>query len=129
MPETWSFTLDGAPVSVVAEPKTPVLDVLREQLGVTGAKGGCAPQALCGCCTVLVDGRPRVSCTLPTKSIAGKQITTLGGVTPDVRSALAEGFVRAGAVQCGYCTPGIALSAAALLEADPDPSEIGRAHV
>jgi xanthine dehydrogenase molybdenum-binding subunit len=129
MSERFTFLLDGASVSVDADPKAPALGVLRDQLGVRGCKAGCSPQGLCGACTVLVDGKPRLTCTLPTKSLAGKSITTLDGVPEADRAVLADAFVCAGATQCGYCTPGIVLSAWALLEAEaaPSPEQITRA--
>ncbi|MFN7143740.1 MAG: (2Fe-2S)-binding protein, partial [Myxococcota bacterium] len=121
MSERFSFTLDGAPVTVETDPKAPALGVLRDQLGIRGCKAGCSPQGLCGCCTVLVDGKPRLTCTLPTKSLAGKSLTTLDGLPEADRHLLADTFVRAGATQCGYCTPGIVLSAWSLLQAEASP--------
>ncbi|MDP2309304.1 MAG: molybdopterin-dependent oxidoreductase [Pseudomonadota bacterium] len=127
--ERFSFVLDGAAVTVDADPKAPALGVLRDQLGVRGCKAGCSPQGLCGACTVLIEGKPRLTCTLPTKSLAGKSVTTLDGMPEADRAVLAEAFVRAGATQCGYCTPGIVLSAWTLLqaEASPSPEQITRA--
>jgi xanthine dehydrogenase molybdenum-binding subunit len=122
MPETLSFHLDGRAVDVAADPKSPALSVLRDILGVRGCKAGCSPQGFCGCCAVLVDGRPRLTCTLPARSLAGKVVTTLDGVPDADRALLADSFVRAGAVQCGYCTPGIALSAWSLLQGETSPS-------
>ncbi len=129
MSERFTFSLDGRPVTVDADPKAPALGVLREQLGVQGCKAGCSPQGLCGCCTVLIEGKPRLTCTLPTKSLAGKVITTLDGLPEADRDLLADSFVRAGATQCGYCTPGIVLSAWALLQGDasPGPEAVTRA--
>jgi aerobic-type carbon monoxide dehydrogenase small subunit (CoxS/CutS family) len=121
MSEPLTFSLDGRAVSVVVDPKTPALTVLRDHLGVRSARPGCAPQGFCGCCAVLVDGKPRLTCTLPVRSLAGKVVTTLEGVPEEGRALLAASFVNAGAVQCGYCTPGIALSAWALLASDPHP--------
>ncbi len=127
--ERFSFVLDGAPVTVDADPKAPALGVLRDQLGVRGCKAGCSPQGLCGACTVLIEGKPRLTCTLPTKSLAGKSVTTLDGVPDADRAVLADAFVCAGATQCGYCTPGIVLSAWSLLQAEaaPSPEQITRA--
>jgi xanthine dehydrogenase molybdenum-binding subunit len=129
MSQPLSFVLDGVPVTVEVDPKTASLAVLRERLGVHGCKAGCAPQGLCGCCTVLIEGKPRLTCTLPVKSLAGKTVTTLDGLPEADRALLADSFVRAGATQCGYCTPGIALSAWALLQAEatPSPEAITRA--
>lgn len=115
----FTFTLNGEERTVRADPKTSVLDVLRETLGVLTMKAGCSPQGLCGCCTALVDGKARLTCTLPVKSLAGKSVTTLEAVDPAVRDALALAFTQEGGTQCGYCTPGIALSASTLLAPGP----------
>ncbi len=123
----FTFTLNGEEVTIAADPKTSVLDVLRDSLGVLTMKAGCSPQGLCGCCTALVDGKPRLTCTLPIKSLVGKSVTTLEAVDPAVREALALAFTHEGGTQCGYCTPGIVLSASALLSPGPsqtlDPTE------
>lgn len=117
----FTFTLNGEEITIAADPKTSVLDVLRDSLGVLTMKAGCSPQGLCGCCTALIDGKPRLTCTLPVKSLAGKSVTTLEAVDPLVREALALAFTQEGGTQCGYCTPGIALSASVLLS--PGPSQ------
>lgn len=117
----FTFTLNGEEITIAADPKTSVLDVLRDSLGVLTMKAGCSPQGLCGCCTALIDGKPRLTCTLPVKSLAGKSVTTLEAVDPLVRDALALAFTQEGGTQCGYCTPGIALSASVLLA--PGPSQ------
>jgi xanthine dehydrogenase molybdenum-binding subunit len=93
------------------------LEVLREQCGITSLKDGCAPQGVCGCCTILVDGRPVLACRRKPPQMQGKQVTTLEGLPEEQRQLLAQAFVTEGAVQCGYCTPGIAMRAAALLQA------------
>lgn len=123
MPATYSFLLNDQPVQVEAEPKDSVLDVFREKLGVLTMKGGCAPQGLCGCCTALVDGKPRLTCTLPVKSLEGKSVTTLEGIGAPERERVAAAFAAVGAAQCGYCTPGIALSTCAMLAANANPSD------
>lgn len=115
----FTFTLNGEERTVQADPKASVLDVLRETLGVLTMKAGCSPQGLCGCCTALVDGKARLTCTLPVKSLAAKSVTTLEAVDPAVRDALALAFTHEGGTQCGYCTPGIALSASALYAPGP----------
>ncbi|MBM4390053.1 MAG: molybdopterin-dependent oxidoreductase, partial [Deltaproteobacteria bacterium] len=120
---SYRFLLDGVETEVEADPKASVLDVLREQLGVYVVKAGCAPRGLCGCCTVLVDGKARLTCTLPVKSIAEKSITTLAGVPEADRLVVAEAFAACDAAPCGYCTPGIALSTVSLLQANTSPSE------
>lgn len=117
MSDRFEFELDGIAVAVTADPKSPALTALREQLGVTGVKAGCSPQGLCGCCTVLVDGKPRLTCTLPVKSLAGKQVRTLASVPEADQRRLADAFCTTHAAQCGYCTPAIVLSASTLLAA------------
>ncbi len=87
--------------------------MLRDHFGCVSVKDGCSPQGQCGCCTVWVDGRPRVACVTPARRVAGRDITTLEGVDPAVRDAWAEAFVAAGASQCGFCTPGIVMRLAA----------------
>jgi aerobic-type carbon monoxide dehydrogenase small subunit (CoxS/CutS family) len=111
-----SFECDGREVEVTPATGESLLSVLREHLGIMSVKDGCAPQGQCGCCTVLVDGDPRVACVTPVERIAGRSITTVDGLDPDRRDALAEAFLAAGGSQCGFCTPGIVVRAAALLE-------------
>lgn len=111
-----AFELDGQAV-VVADDAGSLLDALRGQLGVRSVKDGCSPQGQCGCCTVLVDGSPRVSCVTPVRRIAGRQVTTLDGLPAERLDALTGAFVATGASQCGFCTPGILVRLAAL-----DPS-------
>jgi aerobic-type carbon monoxide dehydrogenase small subunit (CoxS/CutS family) len=84
-----------------------LLVVLRERLGLLSVKDGCAPQGQCGCCTVLVDGEPRVACVTPVARVAGRAVTTLEGLDPADRDRLANAFVASGGSQCGFCTPGI----------------------
>jgi xanthine dehydrogenase small subunit len=97
--------------------------VLRERLGVRSAKDGCSPQGQCGCCTVLVDGSARVACVTPARRVAGRRVTTLEGLDPDVRARWAAAFADAGASQCGFCTPGILVRLAALEARDPAAGE------
>ncbi|MCK6524107.1 molybdopterin-dependent oxidoreductase, partial [Myxococcota bacterium] len=118
-----SFVLNGAPAAVEVNPKRPALDVLREDLDQRSLKAGCSPQGICGCCVALVDGKVRLTCTLPVRSLQGKEVRTLDGLSEATRAALGQAFAQTGAAQCGYCTPGIAAQAAALLERAPDPSE------
>ena len=110
---TVDFELDGRAVSVEATDGT-LLDALREQLGCRAPKDGCSPQGQCGCCTVWVDGSPRVSCVTPVRRVAGRRVTTTDGLSDDVRERWAEAFVATGASQCGFCTPGIVMRLAAL---------------
>ncbi len=91
-----------------------LLDALREELGCRSAKDGCSPQGQCGCCTVWVDGAPRVACVTPIRRIAGRHVTTIEGLAPPDRARWAEAFVACGASQCGFCTPGIVMRLAAL---------------
>jgi xanthine dehydrogenase small subunit len=108
------FSCDGEQVEVDAAPGETLLSVLRERLGITSVKDGCAPQGQCGCCTVLVDGAARVACVTPVERIVGRSVTTVNGLPPAQRDALADAFVAAGGSQCGFCTPGIIVRAAAL---------------
>jgi aldehyde oxidoreductase len=109
------FTLNGAPVRV-GDDHPHLLSALREELGVLSAKDGCSPSGQCGCCTVLVDGKAVVSCNLTLERIAGSQVTTLEGIDDDARDRMAAAFASTGALQCGFCTPGILVRAASLLE-------------
>ena len=109
--------VDGQPVTVQialgpspdspASARLTLLDVLRDQLGHTSVKDGCSPQGQCGCCTVLVDGKPRVACVTPARRLAGRSVTTLDGLAADRRAAWGAAFCATGASQCGFCTPGI----------------------
>ncbi len=92
-----------------------LLDVLREQVGVHSVKDGCSPQGQCGCCTVWVDGAPRVSCVTPVRRLSGRSVITLDGLPEPDRQAWAESLVSTGGSQCGFCTPGIIMRLAALL--------------
>jgi len=102
-----SFVLNGSEVSVDAQGT--LLTALRERLGVASVKDGCAPQGQCGCCTVWVDGEPRVSCVTPVARIAGRHVTTVEGLESGVRDAWAEALCASGGSQCGFCTPGIVM--------------------
>src|SRR5439155_8160205 len=88
-----------------------LLSVLRERLGLLSVKDGCAPQGQCGCCTVLVDGEPRVACVTPVGRVSGRSVVTIEGLDPAVRDSLADAFLAAGGSQCGFCTPGIIMRA------------------
>ncbi len=118
-----SFTLNGRPWQGLVHPEATLLEVLRTQAGVLSVKDGCSGQGACGCCTVLVDGSPRLSCTLAADRAEGREVVTLEGLPATERAAIAEAFARAGAVQCGFCTPGIALRMKALLDRTPEPAE------
>ena len=108
------FLCNGVPVELDPAPGASLLSVLREQLGIISVKDGCAPQGQCGCCTVLVDGEARVACVTPVRRVAGRSVTTVEGLEATERDALAAAFVATGGSQCGFCTPGIVMRAAAL---------------
>jgi aerobic-type carbon monoxide dehydrogenase small subunit (CoxS/CutS family) len=112
------FVLNGEEVSV--DDGVSLLDALRDELGCRSVKDGCSPQGQCGCCTVWVDGAPRVACVTPVRRVKGRQVTTLEGVAHDQRNRWAEAFVAHGASQCGFCTPGIVMRLAALESSGTD---------
>ena len=117
------LVLNGKPVSLEVEEDRRVLDLLREDLGLTGAKEGCG-SGECGACTVLVDGESRLSCLMLAAQLQGRQLTTIEGLAPAGQPhPLQEAFVRQGAVQCGFCTPGMILAAHDLLARHPHPSQ------
>ncbi len=124
--EGFEIVVDGAPVTVDDDRLT-LLDVLREQLGMRSVKDGCSPQGQCGCCTVLVDGQPRVACVTPARRVAGRTITTLEGLDAGVRDGWARAFAATGASQCGFCTPGIICRFAGLRAKGADHGDRGAA--
>jgi len=113
------FEVNGDQVEATDDGAT-LLEVLRDRLGLISVKDGCSPQGQCGCCTVLVDGEPRVSCVTPARRVAGRSVQTLEGLAPDVSAAWAETFCAAGASQCGFCTPGIVMRLEGLRQRDKD---------
>ena len=118
-----SLTVNGAAQSVDADPDTPLLYVLRDELGLNGAKFGCG-LGQCGACTVLVDDRPAFSCLLPIAALAGRKVRTIESLgTPDRPGALAAAFEAEQAAQCGYCIAGMIMRAQALLERNNRPTE------
>jgi xanthine dehydrogenase small subunit len=119
---TLALVVDGRPVEVPDDGAT-LLTVLRERLGVTSAKDGCSPQGQCGCCTVLVDGQPRVACVTPARRVRGRSITTLDGLPAGELETWGEAFCATGASQCGFCTPGIVLRLAGLASRSPGAGE------
>src|SRR5262245_4479537 len=117
-----SFILNGENVEVVFAPHKTLLEVLREDLALTGTKHGCE-LGECGCCAVLVDGRPVLSCLALGVAMEGRQITTIEGMADGSGlHPLQQAFAELGAAQCGYCTPGFLLTAKELLENEPKPS-------
>src|SRR5437868_6191252 len=108
-----TFRCNGTAREVDIAPGESLLSVLRERLALMSVKDGCAPQGQCGCCTVLVDGEPRVSCVTPAERVEGRSVTTVEGL-PNA-GLLADAFVASGGSQCGFCTPGIVVRAASLL--------------
>jgi xanthine dehydrogenase molybdenum-binding subunit len=113
---TLSFVLNGRETTVEYDDGMRLLAVLREVCGITTPKDGCAPEGVCGCCTVLLDGKPALSCQLEAHKASGRAVVTLEGLPERQRQLLADAFAREGAVQCGFCTPGIVVRASRLLE-------------
>jgi nicotinate dehydrogenase subunit A len=123
MPEAITLLVNGTPRTVHAEPDTPLLYVLRNDLKLKGAKFGCG-LGQCGACTVLLDGHNVTSCDTPLWAAAGKSITTIEGLgNLDAPHALQRAFIAEQAAQCGYCVSGIIMTAAELLKRNPDPTE------
>ena len=118
-----TLMVNGAPRPATVRPYDVLLDVLREELGLTGTKRGC-DMGTCGCCTVHLDGRPRLACLTLALDCAGKSITTVEGLRPEGRlDPVQRLFAEAGGSQCGFCTPGFIMTARALLDGNPDPTE------
>ena len=120
---SFDLTVNGRAVSVtVANEETSLLSVLRNELDLVGARFGCGLEQ-CGCCMVLIDGAPTKSCAKPIWSVAGKTVTTVEGLgTPERPHPLQQAFLDEQAGQCGYCLPGVLISAKALLDRNPAPS-------
>jgi nicotinate dehydrogenase subunit A len=120
--QSTSFTVNGNAVSITADGDTPLLDILRNHLGLVGTKFGCGEEQ-CGCCMVLVDGRADKSCGKALSTVAGREIVTIEGLgTRERPHPLQQAFLDEQAGQCGYCLPGIIISAKALLDRNPAPS-------
>jgi aerobic-type carbon monoxide dehydrogenase small subunit (CoxS/CutS family) len=117
-----TITVNNQMVSVDAAPDTPLLWVLRDHLGMTGTKFGCG-MALCGACTVHVDGAATRSCVLPLSAVAGRSITTIEGLSKDRSHAVQKAWLEIDVPQCGYCQSGQIMSAAALLATIPKPTD------
>lgn len=120
---TTDLEVNGSQQPVTTDGTRSLLQVLREDLDLTGAKYGCG-EARCGACLVLIDGQPTPSCITPISDVVGKQITTIEGVAQNGRlHPLQEAFIELGAMQCGYCTPGMIIRSLALLHENPAPND------
>ena len=117
------FILNGRDVSVKVKPNTMLADLIRDGLGLKGTKVGCR-EGECGACTVIVNGAPVNSCLMPALKVQGCSVTTIEGLSADgALHPLQQAFIEEGAVQCGYCTPAMILTAKALLDQNPNPDE------
>jgi isoquinoline 1-oxidoreductase alpha subunit len=117
-----SFTVNGKPQTVDVSPQMPLLWVLRDTLTLTGTKFGCG-MALCGACTVHINGEPTRSCVTQVSSVAGKKITTIEGLSANNNHPVQQAWIEVDVPQCGYCQPGQIMQAAALLAKKPNPSD------
>lgn len=123
---TYAFVLNGKERTVAVPAGTSLLQVLREDLGddrVISPKDGCSPQGQCGCCLVLIDGQPKVSCATPIEKAAGRSVLTLEGVPDEEAELYGQAFARTGGLQCGFCIPGIVLRAKHVLDQTPSPTD------
>lgn len=116
------LNVNGKPVSIEAPPETPLLWILRDELNFTGTKYGCG-KALCGACTVHIDGEPVRSCTLPVSALAGKKITTIEGLNDGVAKAVQKAWVDHHVPQCGFCQSGQVMAAVSLLRSNKKPTD------
>jgi isoquinoline 1-oxidoreductase alpha subunit len=117
-----NFFLNGKQVQVEDDPSTPLLWVLRDSLGITGTKYGCG-MALCGACTVHLDGKAIRSCVAPVSRVEGKQVTTIEGLSDNLSHPLQKAWIELDVPQCGYCQSGQIMSAAVLLNENPTPTD------
>jgi carbon-monoxide dehydrogenase small subunit len=125
MKKVIELNINGAPYEVLVKPQQTLLEVLRDSLGLTGAKEGCGLGG-CGACTVLLDGVPALSCLMLVEAAVGKEIVTIEGLAKEGElHPLQESFVRHGAIQCGYCSPGMIMTGKALLDQNPTPTREG----
>lgn len=120
----FQLSLNGSQVELPDNGDT-LLGVLRDTLGITGAKDGCSPQGQCGCCTVLVDGQPRVACVTPARRVKGREVTTIEGLSPETRQQWGQAFCDTGGSQCGFCTPGIIVRLEGLRAKGTTPDDLG----
>jgi len=118
-----SLTINGKALVIEAEPEKPLLWVLREDLGLTGTKYGCG-MALCGCCTVHLNGDAVRSCVTPVARAEGKNVTTIEGLSRDLSHPVQQAWLEIQVPQCGYCQPGQMMSAACLLEQKANPTDV-----
>lgn len=116
------LTVNGQPRQFEGDPETPLLWYLRDELGLTGSKFGCG-MALCGACTVHLDGEAMRSCSLPMAAVADQNITTIEGLSPDGSHPVQQAWQELNVAQCGYCQTGQIMQAASLLRATPQPSD------
>ena len=114
--------INGKTIEADVAPDMPLLWLLRDELGMTGTKFGCG-MAMCGACTVHVDGEPTRSCVLPVSAVQGRRVTTIEGLSPSGEHPVQKAWVAEGVPQCGYCQSGQIMSAAALLKKNPKPSQ------
>jgi carbon-monoxide dehydrogenase small subunit len=118
------FSLNGKETSLASDPNRTLLEVLRDDLGLTGTKDACGGEGECGACTVILNGKPVNSCLIFIGQVMGQNITTIEGLSEKGDyHPVQKAFVKTGAVQCGYCTPGAVLAAKALLDVNPHPSD------
>jgi aerobic-type carbon monoxide dehydrogenase small subunit (CoxS/CutS family) len=123
MQQSIALSVNGKQHSVMTDPDRPLLDVLREDLALTGAKFGCGERQ-CGACTVLVDGKPTYACSTRVATVSGRKIETIEGLSDGEKlHPVQEAFLAEGALQCGYCTPGMIVSAVALLREKSHPTD------
>lgn len=119
------FLLNGEEINLASPPNRTLLDVLREDLGLIGAKDACGGEGECGACTVILDEKPVNSCMVMIGQVEGTQVNTIEGLGSGADyHDLQKAFVKAGAVQCGYCTPGAILAAKAMLDREPSPTDL-----
>lgn len=122
MEETIRFKLNGKETELVTDPNQILLWVLRDHFGLTGTKYGCGI-GFCGACTVLIDGEPARSCMMPVSDVAGRSVVTIEGLEKDGRiHPVQQAFIDHDALQCGFCTPGMILTAVGMLEKNPSPA-------
>ncbi len=118
-----SFYLNDRKIEYEGDENLSLLNYLREEAGITSVKDGCSGQAACGACTVEIDGKARLSCTRKMKFLEGSKVITMEGIPEKVRDVIAKAYVDKGAVQCGFCTPGLIMRTKVLFTENPSPSQ------